>query len=92
MTAGFWLALLTWPCSLTCRTFDSGLAEVCHQEGIALLAYSPLAMGLLTVRLRICIERRVLQASSFPVPILRSPCKIVPAVAAGQVPGRSWAA
>ncbi|KAG2442328.1 hypothetical protein HXX76_002414 [Chlamydomonas incerta] len=38
--------------SLTCRTFDSGgLAEVCHLEGVALLAYSPLAMGLLTVRL-----------------------------------------
>ncbi|KAG2433522.1 hypothetical protein HYH02_012640 [Chlamydomonas schloesseri] len=35
--------------SLTCRTFDSGgLAEVCHLEGVGLLAYSPLAMGLLT--------------------------------------------
>ncbi len=35
--------------SLTCRTFDAHLAECCHQEGVALLAYSPLAMGLLTV-------------------------------------------
>lgn len=36
--------------SLTCRTFDSGgLAEACHLEGVSLLAYSPLAMGLLTV-------------------------------------------
>lgn len=34
--------------SLTCRTFDSGLAECCHQEHISLLAYSPLAMGLLS--------------------------------------------
>ncbi|KAF8064533.1 tas [Scenedesmus sp. PABB004] len=34
--------------SLTCRTFDAGLAEVCHVEGVSLLAYSPLAMGLLT--------------------------------------------
>lgn len=35
--------------SLTCRTFDyGGLAECCHQEGLSLLAYSPLAMGLLT--------------------------------------------
>ncbi|KAK9817832.1 hypothetical protein WJX72_002852 [[Myrmecia] bisecta] len=34
--------------SLLCRTFDMALAECCHQEGIALLAYSPLAMGLLT--------------------------------------------
>ncbi|XP_068643753.1 uncharacterized protein [Aristolochia californica] len=34
--------------SLLCRTFDSGLAECCHCESISLLAYSPLAMGLLT--------------------------------------------
>ena len=37
-------------CSLVCRTFDSSLAEVCWEEGVGLLAYSPLAMGLLTVR------------------------------------------
>jgi hypothetical protein len=36
-------------CSLTCRTFDIALAEVCHLEDVSLLAYSPLAMGLLTV-------------------------------------------
>jgi aryl-alcohol dehydrogenase-like predicted oxidoreductase len=37
--------------SLTCRTFTAagGCAEVCHAEGVAMLAYSPLAMGLLTV-------------------------------------------
>ena len=35
--------------SLLCRTFDAGLAECCHEEGVGLLAYSPLAMGLLTV-------------------------------------------
>lgn len=34
--------------SLLCRTFDSGLSECCHRENISLLAYSPLAMGLLT--------------------------------------------
>lgn len=34
--------------NLTCRTFDAGLAECCAQEAISLLAYSPLAMGLLT--------------------------------------------
>ncbi|KAF5831998.1 tas-like protein [Dunaliella salina] len=34
--------------SLTCRTFDAGLAEVCHLEDVSLMAYSPLAMGLLT--------------------------------------------
>ncbi|KAJ8759756.1 hypothetical protein K2173_009857 [Erythroxylum novogranatense] len=30
------------------RTFDSGLAECCHHEGVSLLAYSPLAMGILS--------------------------------------------
>lgn len=34
--------------SLLCRTFDAGLAECCHVEGVGLLAYSPLAMGLLS--------------------------------------------
>ncbi|KAF9605277.1 hypothetical protein IFM89_015893, partial [Coptis chinensis] len=34
--------------NLLCRSFDSGLAECCHHEGIFLLAYSPLAMGLLS--------------------------------------------
>jgi aryl-alcohol dehydrogenase-like predicted oxidoreductase len=34
--------------SLLCRNFDSGLAECCAGESVSLLAYSPLAMGLLT--------------------------------------------
>ncbi|GAB2281425.1 hypothetical protein Dimus_016016 [Dionaea muscipula] len=34
--------------SLLCRIFDSGLAECCHHESISLLAYSPLAMGILS--------------------------------------------
>ncbi|GAV79054.1 Aldo_ket_red domain-containing protein [Cephalotus follicularis] len=34
--------------SLLCRTFDSGMAECCHHERVSLLAYSPLAMGILT--------------------------------------------
>ncbi|XP_016650752.1 PREDICTED: protein tas-like isoform X2 [Prunus mume] len=34
--------------SLLCRTFDFGLAECCHHERISLLAYSPLAMGILS--------------------------------------------
>ncbi|OIW17938.1 hypothetical protein TanjilG_17774 [Lupinus angustifolius] len=34
--------------NLLCRTFDSALAECCHQESIRLLAYSPLAMGILS--------------------------------------------
>ncbi|GAX82161.1 hypothetical protein CEUSTIGMA_g9589.t1 [Chlamydomonas eustigma] len=34
--------------NLLCRTFDAHLAECCHLEGVSLLAYSPLAMGLLT--------------------------------------------
>ncbi|XP_058731623.1 uncharacterized protein LOC131603345 isoform X1 [Vicia villosa] len=34
--------------SLLCRTFDSAMAECCHHESIGLLAYSPLAMGILS--------------------------------------------
>ena len=34
--------------SLLCQTFDAGLSECCIGTGAALLAYSPLAMGLLT--------------------------------------------
>lgn len=34
--------------NLLCRNFDSGLAECCHHEGISLLAYSPMAMGILS--------------------------------------------
>jgi aryl-alcohol dehydrogenase-like predicted oxidoreductase len=33
--------------SLVNRTFEWDLAEACHREGIALLGYSPLAMGVL---------------------------------------------
>ena len=34
--------------SLLCRTFDGDLAEFCAQEGVTLLAFSPLAAGLLS--------------------------------------------
>ncbi len=34
--------------NLMTRTFESGMAEVCHREQIGLLAYSPLAFGHLT--------------------------------------------
>lgn len=34
--------------SLTCRGFEAGLLECCHRERVSLVAYSPLAMGLLT--------------------------------------------
>jgi aryl-alcohol dehydrogenase-like predicted oxidoreductase len=34
--------------SLLCRLFDTDLAETCHHEEVGLLAYSPLAAGLLT--------------------------------------------
>ncbi|MER2509180.1 MAG: aldo/keto reductase [Amaricoccus sp.] len=34
--------------SLMCRSFDLDLAELCHHEDVGLLAYSPLAAGLLT--------------------------------------------
>ncbi|KAG8370682.1 hypothetical protein BUALT_Bualt13G0008700 [Buddleja alternifolia] len=34
--------------NLLCRNFDSGMAECCHHERLSLLAYSPLAMGILS--------------------------------------------
>lgn len=34
--------------NLMCRNFDAGLAECCHHERISLLAYSPMAMGILS--------------------------------------------
>lgn len=34
--------------SLLCRLFDTDMAELCHHENIPLLAYSPLATGLLS--------------------------------------------
>ena len=34
--------------SLLCRYFDTDLAELCHHEDVPLLAWSPLAAGLLT--------------------------------------------
>lgn len=40
------------PYSLLNRTYEVGLAEISHQEDIGLLAYSPLAMGLLSGKYR----------------------------------------
>src|SRR6056300_44333 len=40
------------PYSLLNRSFEVGLAEVAHREDVGLLAYSPLAMGLLTGKYR----------------------------------------
>lgn len=34
------------------RTFDSGLSEVCHEEGVRSLPYSPLAFGILSGKYR----------------------------------------
>ena len=34
--------------NLVNRTFESDLAEACYRENVALLAYSPLAMGVLS--------------------------------------------
>ncbi|WPR72115.1 NADP(H)-dependent aldo-keto reductase [Flavobacterium sp. NG2] len=36
------------PYSLLNRLFEGGSAEVCHREGVGLLAYSPLAFGVLS--------------------------------------------
>lgn len=36
------------PYSLLNRTFEIGLSEICHRENVGLLAYSPLAFGVLS--------------------------------------------
>ena len=41
-------ASLQNPYSLLNRVFEIGLAEVCHREQVSMLAYSPLAFGLLS--------------------------------------------
>ena len=38
--------------SLMCRLFDTDLAELAHNESVGLLAYSPLAVGILTGKYR----------------------------------------
>lgn len=47
-TGGPRVAALQNEYSLLCRLFDTDLAELCHHEDIPLLAYSPLATGLLS--------------------------------------------
>ena len=42
------IASLQNPYNLINRTFETGLHEICHREQISLLAYSPLAFGLLS--------------------------------------------
>ncbi len=42
------VATIQNPYNLLNRTFEVGLAEVAHREGVELLAYSPLAFGMLT--------------------------------------------
>jgi aryl-alcohol dehydrogenase-like predicted oxidoreductase len=42
------IATIQNPYSLVNRTFEIGLAEVCHRENVGLLAYSPLAFGFLS--------------------------------------------
>jgi aryl-alcohol dehydrogenase-like predicted oxidoreductase len=42
------IATVQNPYSLLNRTFEIGLSEVCHRENVGLLAYSPLAFGVLS--------------------------------------------
>jgi len=42
------IASIQNPYSLLNRTYETGLSEFSHREGVSLLAYSPLAMGLLS--------------------------------------------
>jgi len=42
------MATIQNPYSLVNRSFEVGLSEVCHRENVGLLAYSPLAFGVLS--------------------------------------------
>ncbi|MFT7490574.1 MAG: aryl-alcohol dehydrogenase-like predicted oxidoreductase [Pseudohongiellaceae bacterium] len=46
------IASIQNPYNLLNRTFEIGLAEICYRERISLLAYSPLAFGVLTGKYR----------------------------------------
>ena len=48
------------PYNLLNRTFEVGLAEFAHREAVGLLAYSPMAFGVLTALPAIPIRRRLL--------------------------------
>jgi aryl-alcohol dehydrogenase-like predicted oxidoreductase len=52
--------------SLVCRTFDGDLAEASYRLGIPLLAYSPLAMGLLTGKYRGGTQPAAARLAKFP--------------------------
>jgi aryl-alcohol dehydrogenase-like predicted oxidoreductase len=45
--------------NILCRTADGGLVEACVEEGVQLLAYSPLAMGLLTGKYTATVQHSV---------------------------------
>lgn len=47
-TGGARIATVQNEYNLLCRLFDTDCAEACHYEGIGLLAFSPLAVGILT--------------------------------------------
>ncbi|XOT98285.1 aldo/keto reductase, partial [Alcaligenes pakistanensis] len=42
------IATIQNPYNLLNRVFEEGLSEFCRYDGLGLLAYSPLAMGVLT--------------------------------------------
>lgn len=42
------IATIQNPYSLVNRSFETGLSEICYRENLGLLAYSPLAFGILT--------------------------------------------
>ena len=42
------MATVQNPYSLVNRSFEVGLSEVCHRENVGLLAYSPMAFGVLS--------------------------------------------
>ncbi len=54
------------PYNLLNRSFEIGLAEIAHREGVGLLAYSPLAFGVLTDKYRNDARPAAARLTRFP--------------------------
>jgi aryl-alcohol dehydrogenase-like predicted oxidoreductase len=53
------------PYNLLNRTFEIGLAEICLRENLAMLAYSPLAFGLLTGKYHLKLDKTTDRINQF---------------------------
>lgn len=60
------IATIQNPYSLVNRTFESGLSEICYRENVGLLAYSPLAFGMLSGKYLDAVQDPKARLNLFP--------------------------